>query len=79
MEVKKMVYKLVKEWKSPDPNYDCHEITIYRYNINHDDMIRYTREGTQFIMRIYPTWSNNHQEYLYDYRDGKFVLVEASV
>jgi len=62
--IKKMVYKLIKEWKSPDPNYDCHEITVYKYNISHDEMIRYTREGNELMIRT--TFSGSAEEYQTD-------------
>ena len=38
-----MVYKLINEWKSDDGN--THEITVYKYNLNHDEMIRYCKSG----------------------------------
>lgn len=38
-----MVYKLINEWKSEDGK--SHEITVYKYNIGHDEVIRYNYES----------------------------------
>jgi len=50
-----MVYKIVKEWEASDR--DAQEITIYKYNYNHDEMVRYTREGEEHELTIW-TLSN---------------------
>ena len=43
-----MVYKLINEWKSKDGS--AHEITIYKYNLSHDEVIRYNYEkGDDYV------------------------------
>ena len=46
--VKKMAYKLINEWKSPE-GLNEHEITVYKYNLNHDEMIRYFKGDGDFV------------------------------
>lgn len=38
-----MVYKLISEWKSKDGK--SHEITVYKYNISKDCVMRYNFES----------------------------------
>ena len=38
-----MVYKLINEWKSKDGK--SHEITVYKYNVSQDNVIRYNYES----------------------------------
>jgi len=37
--VKKMAYKIINEWWSESGK--SHELTIYKYNLSHDEVIRY--------------------------------------
>lgn len=34
-----MVYKLISEWKNPEGTE--HEILVYKYNLNHDELLKY--------------------------------------
>ena len=63
-----MAYKIIKEWKSKER--DAQEITIYKYNYNHDEMVRYTREGTELMVKTFVCAGNQYEE-LYDLRDGE--------
>ena len=43
-----MVYKLISEWKSKDGK--SHEITVYKYNVSQDNVIRYNYEtGNDYV------------------------------
>lgn len=53
-----MVYKLINEWKGI-PELKEHEITVYKYNISHDEMVRYFYNGEEvrketFLMNTDP-------------------------
>ena len=47
-----MAYKLIKEWRSP--NGLEHEITVYKYNIGHDEMVRYFKTPNSLEVFTYP-------------------------
>ena len=42
---------MVKEWKSKDGLQ--HEITVYKYNISHDEMIRYWKENGKVLRQFH--------------------------
>ena len=48
----KMAYKMIKEWRSP--NGIEHEITVYKYNIGRDEMVRYYKTADSFTVYTYP-------------------------
>lgn len=58
-----MTYKLIKHWKGI-PELNEEEITIYKYNISHDEMVRYFRNSQgDIVIRTYaPYWCENDQE-----------------
>lgn len=60
-----MVYKLIYEWKKDRQ----HEISMYKYNYNHDEMVRYNKEGNELMIRTFIAIDNKYEE-LYDLRDG---------
>jgi len=62
-----MVYKLIFEWKSTER--EAHEITIYKFNYNHDEMVRYTKEGNELIVQTFLAIENQY-EVLYDLTNG---------
>ena len=43
-----MVYKLISEWK----NENCHEIIIFKYNYNHEEMVKYWYHPKHSELRI---------------------------
>ncbi len=45
-----MVYKLINEWKGV-PELGEHEITVYKYNISHDEMVRYFYDGNNKVRK----------------------------
>ena len=47
-----MAYKMIKEWRSP--NGIEHEITVYKYNIGRDEMVRYYKTADSFTVYTYP-------------------------
>lgn len=47
-----MAYKLIKEWKGIKSRNE-HEITVYKYNISHDEMIRYYRWDNKLTITTY--------------------------
>ena len=59
-----MAYKLIKEWKGVLGD---HEITMYKYNISHDEMVRYyldpTSEETRVIIRTYLAQDEVREEF----------------
>ena len=63
-----MVYKLINEWKG---NNDEHEITIYKYNYNHDEMVRYNKtQGSVLTIKTLVATKFQYEE-TYDLRDGE--------
>ena len=64
-----MVYKLISEWKSKDT--DAHEITIYKYNLSHDEVVRYNKEGFELKKTTQVFGMEKQFEELYDLRDGE--------
>ena len=44
-----MVYKIIDEYERED----LHELTIYKYNINHDEMYRYIVDKLRNELEIY--------------------------
>lgn len=44
-----MAYKLVKEWNGEIGD---HEITMYKYNISHDEMVRYYYDPTSDVKGV---------------------------
>ena len=65
-----MVYKIVKNWKSNDR--DAHEITVYKYNYNHDEMVRYSREGDDLSIRTFNVFGIQYPKIqTFDLRNGE--------
>ena len=62
-----MVYKLISEWKSED----CHEVIIFKYNYNHEEMVKYWYHPKHNELRIL-TFVINEAQYTqkFDTRDG---------
>ena len=58
-----MAYKMIKDWESPDGNE--HEITVYKYNLSHDEMVRYYKSKSMDAVeiRIYPIGNQLPTEY----------------
>ncbi len=42
-----MAYKLISEWRSP--NGIEHEIVVFKYNISHDEKVRYYKTADSFV------------------------------
>ena len=64
-----MVYKLINEWRCEDGL--AHEISVYKYNLNHDELIRYFCEGKKVRKQIYSIGSDPIRTELYE--NGKTV------
>ena len=62
-----MVYKLISEWRGKE---GAHEITMYKYNLNHDEMVRYHCQGTELLKQTYVAGGKTYEE-CYDLRDGE--------
>ena len=63
-----MVYKIISEWKSKTS--DAHEITMYKYNLSHDEVRRYNKEGFELLITTQVFGTSNIFEECYDLRDG---------
>ncbi len=63
-----MVYKLISEWRSP--NGLEHEVRIYKYNYNHDEMVVYLKTGSMDLKIKTHVLGEAQYEETYDLRDG---------
>ena len=61
-----MVYKLVREWKSESG--DAHEITVYKYNMNHDEIVRYNYEAGQNYIDVKSQMFGDYQNGMIEYK-----------
>ena len=59
--VKKMFYKLISEWRSP--NGIEHEITVYKYNLSHDEMVRYFKTADSLTIKTFPIDTPSKETY----------------
>jgi len=67
-----MVYKLINEWFGIEELQE-HEITVYKYNLNHDEMIRYfVSDGGAVKKSTYAMNSDPIRTELYE--NGKMVV-----
>ena len=60
---------MVSEWKSKET--DAHEITVYKYNLSHDEVVRYNKEGFELMKTTQVFGMPKQFEELYDLRDGE--------
>ena len=64
-----MVYKLISDWRSP--NGLEHEVRIYKYNLNHDELVIYFKTGSNELKINTHVLQGKHYEEIYDLRDGE--------
>ena len=57
-----MVYKLISEWKGIEELGE-HEITVFKYNISHDEVVRYNldEEGNLTVKHYYTCGTPNKE------------------
>ena len=63
-----MVYKLIREWKSP--NGLEHEMRIYKYNYNHDEMVIYFKPDANELRINTHVLGDAQYKATYDLRNG---------
>lgn len=69
-----MVYKLISEWRGVK-GLEEHEIIVYKYNINHSEMIRYFKSPDTFYKEHYNCFDPTKTEHL-DLTEEEKALVK---